>query len=134
MKNIQDHYNKYGNVVASSYFQRYQKHFDSILVPFGALLEFLPSSHIQKETTSKMAPNTIPRISIGYYEDINGLSKDYVVISLAFLGDAKGYPNDRTSWRLTPQRVGRLYFNTQREPQFPLKPAYDVRRESILIQ
>ena len=80
-----------------------------------------------------MAPNTIPGIFIGYYEDIDGLSKDYVVISFAFLGDAKSYPNERNSWRLTPQRVGRIYFNSQREPQFPLKPAYDVRRESILI-
>ena len=44
--------------------------------PFGALVEFLPASLIQKETTSKMAPNTIPGISIGYYEDINGLRKD----------------------------------------------------------
>ena len=103
-------------------------------MPFGALIGFLPSSHIQKETTSKIAPNTIPGIFIGYYEDINGLSKDYVVISLALLGDVKAYPNDRTSWRLTPQRVGTFDFNTQREPQIPFKPAYDVRRESILIQ
>ena len=94
MKNIQDRYNKYGNIVASSCFQRYQTNVDSIRVPFGALVEFLPSSHIQKETTSKMAPNTIPGICIGYDEDINGLSKDYVVISLALLGDAKSYPND----------------------------------------
>ena len=81
-----------------------------------------------------MAPNTIPGLFIGYYEDINGLSKDYVVISLALLGDAKSYPNVRNSWRLAPQRVGRLYLNTQREPQFPLKSAYDVGRESIMIQ
>ena len=46
-----------------------------------------------------MAPNTIPGICIGYYEDISRLSKDYVVISLALLGDAKSYPNDRNSWR-----------------------------------
>ena len=51
-------------------------------------------------------------------EDINGLSKDYVVISLALFCDAKAYPNDKTSWRLTPQRVGRTDFNTQREPPF----------------
>ena len=56
-----------------------------------------------------------------------------MVISLALLGDAKAYPNDRTSWRLTPQRVGIIYFNTQRETQSPVKPAYDVRRESILV-
>ena len=47
------------------------------------------------------------------------------------LHDAKKYPNDPTSWKLTPQRVGRVYFNTL-APEFPLKPAYDVRRESIL--
>ena len=35
---------------------------------------------------------------------------------------------------MTPQRVARLSFNTQREPRFPLKPAYDVRRESTLVQ
>ena len=101
MKSIQDRYNKYGNVVASSYCQRCQINVDSIRVPFGALIEFLPSSPIQKETTSKIAPNTIPGTFIGYYEDIHGLSKDYVVISFAFLGDAKAYPNDRTSWRVT---------------------------------
>ena len=62
MRNTQDRYNKYDNIVASSYFQRYEKMFDSIRAPFGALVEFLPSSHIQKETTSKMAPNTISGI------------------------------------------------------------------------
>ena len=40
-------------------------------------------------------------------------------------------PNDRDSWRLTPQRVGRIYFR-QDQIRFPLKAAYDVRRESIL--
>ena len=81
--------------MALSEFQRYQRNVESIRVPFGALIEFLPASHIQTETTSKMAPNTIPGIFICYYEDINGLSKNYVVISLALLGDAKAYPKDR---------------------------------------
>ena len=59
MKNIQDRYDKYGTLVASSYFQRYQHHFESIRVPFSALVEFLPAIHIQKEAPSKMAHNTI---------------------------------------------------------------------------
>ena len=62
MKNIQDRYNKYGKVVAPIDFQRYQRIFDSIRVPFGDLIEFLPSSHIQREITSTIAPNTIPWI------------------------------------------------------------------------
>ena len=53
MKNIQYRYNKYGNVVASNYFQRYQMNFESIHVPFGALVEFLPFCHIQKKLHHK---------------------------------------------------------------------------------
>ena len=83
--------------MASIYFQRHQRNLESIRVPFGALVEFLPASHIRKETTSKTAPNTNPGIVMCYYEDNNGLSNDYVVISLALLGDANAYPNDWTS-------------------------------------
>ena len=53
------------------------------------------------------------------------------MISLLTLQDAKEYPNDAASRRLMQQRVGRAYFNTK-SPEFLFKPAYDVRRESIL--
>ena len=62
------------------------------------------------------------------------MTKDYIVISLALLHEAKRYPNDPLSWRLTPQRVGRVMFNATMTPQFHLKPGYDARRESIVQQ
>ena len=95
---------------------------------------FWCSSRIAAESTPKMAPKTIPGIFIGYYENVHGMTKDYIVISLALLHKAKCYRNDPLSWRLTPQRVGRVIFNNTMTPQFPLKPGYDARRESILQQ
>ena len=61
-----------------------------------------------------------------------GMTKDYIVTSLALLHEAKCYPNDLLSSRLTPQSVGRVIFNTTTTPRFPLTPGYDVRREFIL--
>ena len=68
-----------------------------------------------------MAPKTIPGIFIGYYENVRGKTKDYIVISLTLLHEAKCYPNDPRSWRLTPQRVGRFILNATMTPQFPFK-------------
>ena len=98
---------------------------------FGAYVEFLPSSRFAAEATPKMAPKTIPGIFIGYYENVHGMTKDYIVISLALLHEAKCYLNDPLSWRLTLQIVGRVIFNATMTPQFPVKPGYDARRESI---
>ena len=84
-----------------------------------------------KDDSGAMSHKTVPGIFIGYHEDIHGITKDYIVISFSYLYDAKNQPNDRDSWRLTPKRVGRIYFR-QDQIRFPFKAAYDVRRESIL--
>ena len=78
-----------------------------------------------------MAPRTVPGIFVGYYEGVRGLTQDYMVIPLSDLGDAKHDPNDLSNWRATPTRTGRVIFD-KLNPQFPMKSAYDVSRESIL--
>ena len=60
-------------------------------------------------------------------------SPQTVVIPLHMLAEAKTRPNERESWRMTPKRTGRVIFDAA-NPRFPLKPAYDLRRESILKQ
>ena len=131
MRNMQGKHSKAGVDLESAYFRRYGTEYDGLRVPFGALVEFLPTSKFVKDETGAMSPKTVPGIFIGYYENSHSITKDYIVISLAYLYDAKMQPNDRDSWRLTPQRVGRIFFR-QDQIRFPLKAAYDVRRESIL--
>ena len=79
-----------------------------------------------------MPPKTNPGIFIVYYENVHGVTKDYIVISLSLLHEVKAYPDYSFPRRLTPQRVGRVILNSTMTPQFPLKPGYDARRESIL--
>ena len=131
MRKNQQRPDKNGNPIDSSYFQRYGQHFTGERVPFGALIDFLPSSADASSSSSKMAPRTHPGFFIGYYENSRGLTSDYVVIPLTQLVNAQSFPNDPSSWRLTPQRPGRVIFN-RNTPMFPLKASYDVRRESIL--
>ena len=59
------------------------------------------------------------------------MNKDYSAITLSQLGGAKHDLHDVNAWRITPQRTGRVIFD-RTNPRFPLKPAYDVLRESIL--
>ena len=80
MRNIMDRYNRFGTLISSPYFQRYETPYTGLRVPFGAYIEFLPSSRIAAEATSKMAPKTIPGIFIGYYENVRGMTQDYIVI------------------------------------------------------
>ena len=68
---------------------------------------------------------------IGYYESTQGLTSDYIVIPFTQLVEAKTLPNERASWRVTPQRTNRVLFDRER-PLFPLKASYDAQRESIL--
>jgi hypothetical protein len=131
MRNMQGKHSRAGVDLESAYFRRYGTEYDGLRVPFGALVEFLPTSKFAKDDAGAMSPKTVPGIFIGYYENSHSITKDYIVISLAYLYDAKMQPNDRDSWRLTPQRVGRIFFR-QDQIRFPLKAAYDVRRESIL--
>ena len=53
------------------------------------------------------------------------------MIPLSLLADAKANPMEFDSWRITPERSGRVLFD-KANPRFPLKPAYDYLRESIL--
>ena len=132
MRNIQERIQTNGTVLDPPYFLRYGVHFKGQRIPFGALIEFLPRSEFSKDTHATMDVKTIPGIFLGYYEDSHGMTDDYVVISNSYLLDAKVSPNDRESWRLTPQRVGRVIFDKSKPPEFALKQVFDVRRESIL--
>ena len=131
MRNMQGKHSKAGVDLESAYFRCHGTDYDGLRVPFGALVEFGPNSRFAKDDSGPMFPKTVPGIFIGYHEDIHGITNDYIVISLSYLYDAKMQPNDRDSWRLTLQRVGRNYFR-QDQIRFPLKAAYDVRCESML--
>ena len=113
-----DNYDRFVTLISSPYFQRYEVPYYGLRVPFGAYVECLPSSRIAAESTPKIAPKTIPGIFIGYSENVHGMTEDYIVISLALLHEAKSYPNDPLSWRLTPQRVGRILFYSNMIPLF----------------
>ena len=121
-------------MISSPYFQRYEVPYPGLRVPFGAYVEFLPSSRIAAESTPNMARRLYQESSLGIMKNVHGMTNDYIVISLALLHEAKCYPNDPLSWRSTPQRGGRLILNATMTPQFPLEPGYDARRESILQQ
>ena len=120
----------FGTLISSPYFQSYEVHYtdsEFVLVP----MLIFPFRRIAAESTPKMVLKTIPGIFFGYYQNVHGMTKDYIVISLALLHEAECYPNDPLSWRLTPQRVGRVIFNSIMTPQFPPKPGYDARGQSI---
>ena len=133
MHNVQQRLEGDGTHSSPPYAVRFGEDFKSERVPFGALIEFLPSTRhtATEQDGSKMGPRTVPGIFIGYYENSQGLTSDYCVIPLSLLADAKANPMDFDSWRITPERSGRVLFD-KANPRFPLKPAYDYLRESIL--
>jgi hypothetical protein len=53
MRNIMDRYNRFGTLISSPYFQRYETPNTGLRVPFGAYIEFLTSSRIAAEATPK---------------------------------------------------------------------------------
>ena len=65
-----------------------------LLVP---VLNFFLLVALQQSLPQKAAPKTIPVILIEYYENVHGMTKDYIVISLVLLHEAKCSPNDPLS-------------------------------------
>ena len=57
--------------------------FDGPLIPFGALVNFLPSNPDDKEAVHPMGSKTIPGVFAGYHQAVGGLwSGDLFIVPL----------------------------------------------------
>ena len=92
---MQEHPLPDGNVRSSPCFLRYGDNHKGTRVPFGALVDVLPYSAINDKERSQMSPRTVTGFLLGDYENVHGLTMDYVVIPRTLLTDATCPPNER---------------------------------------
>jgi RNA:NAD 2'-phosphotransferase (TPT1/KptA family) len=114
----------------SPYFKRHQHHFQGKIIPFGALIDYLPSSPQGKKATPQFAPRANPGVFLGYHLNSGGLwghshkNGDYII---AHLEDFKA---DSERNKPARHRIRAISFDSTKI-QFPLKRAYDIKHRSV---
>ena len=104
--------------------RRHGREFDGELVPFGALVNFMPSPEELKKQP-KFAPRAIPGVFLGYELSPGGAwKKVYIVASLE---DCRGVVGPRDAPFHCPHlhRTRELVLDVPFVPEFPLKAAHD---------
>jgi len=106
--------------------------FPGHVIPFGALVDFLPSP-LSKEKSGKNEPDTRPGVFFGYHLDPGGRwSGQYYVVSLtAFIGISLRRNTRGKDAKVHVQRVRELVWRSGQVPEFPLKARYDYLNRTI---
>ena len=114
----------------SPYFKRHGTIFQGKLIPFGALVDYLPLSKDGQKRTPQFAPRSSPGIFLGYHLNVGGiwghshLRGDYYV---AHLDDFK---NSATRAKPARHRIRSLHFD-KTNISFPLYVAHAALRRTV---
>ena len=113
----------------SPYFMRHKHNFKGTLIPFAALVEYIPNK-AKAKALPKFDTATRPGLMLGYHVHPGGRwSKDYLI---ADLDDFRGKLGDTRKVRVF--RVPDVIFDPENEDnlKFPLKAAFDEVRTSMV--
>ena len=93
---------------------RHKANFKGKIIPFGALVQYKPSSKRETELLSKFGSKMLPAIFVGYHLHSGGRwSGDYLVI------DATAYQKRLDGSRIPVHRVKELYYSSP--AKFPVQ-------------
>ena len=112
--------------------RRHGQEFDGELVPFGALVNFMPSPEELKRQP-KFAPRAMPGVFLGYELSPGGAwKKVYIVASLEDCRSIVG-PCDGHFRCPHLHRTRELVLDVPFVPEFPLKAANDMAKRTLLV-
>jgi len=111
--------------------RRHGVEFSGLLIPFGALVDFMPAPEVIKKLP-KFAPRSIPGVFLGYELSPGGAWKGvYIVASLEDCRDLTG-PSDGQYRYPHLHRTREVILEVPFTPTFPLKAWHDRTHRTIV--